>query len=285
MILTCPNCATRYFIPEDSLGPNGRTVRCTTCGTSWRETGEPPLDLTVADTPAPGDLPPAERPSAPPVHKSFRAKVEEQKRVREAARSGAVWAAIAGAFVLVIVAALVFRLDVVRAWPKSASAYAAIGMPVNLVGLNIEKVKAQPALSNGRAGLTVSGVVRNIRSQAVAAPALNVVLLDKTGKHVAAQITRLQDPDVPPGAARPFSATLLDPPSTASDVEVTFILSGKPAKLRAEHHPAREPSASVKLRPAEADAPPPSAPVAAPLNPTPAQPLPAHDPLALRSSR
>lgn len=35
MILTCPNCATRYSTKNDAISPNGRTVRCAACETTW----------------------------------------------------------------------------------------------------------------------------------------------------------------------------------------------------------------------------------------------------------
>lgn len=35
MLLTCPNCATRYDVPEESLGASGRVVRCGNCGEQW----------------------------------------------------------------------------------------------------------------------------------------------------------------------------------------------------------------------------------------------------------
>jgi predicted Zn finger-like uncharacterized protein len=87
MIITCPNCSTRYSLPQDKVKPGGQKVRCAKCGTVWfQPPDEPePLDLTAEEaiptppspawaaptpagtetTPPPSEPPPPEPPVAP----------------------------------------------------------------------------------------------------------------------------------------------------------------------------------------------------------------------------
>src|ERR1700761_8565796 len=40
MILTCPNCDTRYSVDGSKFPAAGRTVRCAKCGHSWHQTAD-----------------------------------------------------------------------------------------------------------------------------------------------------------------------------------------------------------------------------------------------------
>jgi predicted Zn finger-like uncharacterized protein len=242
MILTCPNCATRYFLHDVLVGRAGRTVKCTNCAATWRAEPAAEEPLALAEPPPPAD--PAPEPEvetlsglpADRLSQTFRARALEQRKVREAAATGAIWAGLAAALVLMIALAAVFRVSVVRLWPKTASAYAAVGLAVNPTGLIIEQVKAAPGSNAGHPAVMISGVVRNIADRSVSAPPLRVSLLAKDGHAVAHQMADTPAPDpIQPGDTRHFTVAMLDPPKAASDVEITFALDAGPA------HPAPTP--------------------------------------------
>jgi predicted Zn finger-like uncharacterized protein len=46
MIIACPACSTRYVVPDEAIGVDGRTVRCAKCRHSWFQDG-PELELAT----------------------------------------------------------------------------------------------------------------------------------------------------------------------------------------------------------------------------------------------
>ena len=64
MIIACPACATRYVVPDNAVGIDGRTVRCAKCKHSWFQEG-PELKERAAPPAAPDPAPPPP-PAEPP---------------------------------------------------------------------------------------------------------------------------------------------------------------------------------------------------------------------------
>ena len=50
MILTCPECATSYFVDDSKIPTEGRAVKCANCGARWTATPElPPLEFPTPE--------------------------------------------------------------------------------------------------------------------------------------------------------------------------------------------------------------------------------------------
>src|SRR5262245_35082791 len=47
MHIVCPHCTTSYAIKLETLGPAGRTVRCSRCKEGWRARPEDAVDATA----------------------------------------------------------------------------------------------------------------------------------------------------------------------------------------------------------------------------------------------
>ncbi len=287
MILTCPECATRYAVPQGSVGPEGRTVRCANCGASWRARSDEVLDLGSAGAPVHDASPaPAFSPETPgeALPRAYREKVEARKQATRAAAVGVIAAVGAVILLALLATAVVFRADVVRAWPGSAGAFAAMGLPVNVTGLVFEEVSAQPDLRDGRALVRVSGLIRNVTERTLVPPPVRAALLDGRGRELAITVGAPDRSSVPAGETRRFELLLADPPSTAAEVDVSFMLDDQgrpaPAPRRAGAVPTtpRLSPAPAAPRPLQTPAPPPLP------EPVEAQPLPSATPDAPSST-
>lgn len=265
MILTCPSCATSYFTPDEAIGPGGRTVRCKSCRHTWRATLDEPLELSVSSTPGepvsfghreepePESL--AETP-APELPKAFRARAEQQRRLRRAAAHGVVWAGIASGFAALLASAWLFRVEVVEMAPRAAAAYAAVGLTVNPTGLDFEAVSAKP-LPNDPGKVIVSGALRNVRDNERIAPPVRVALLDAHGAEIGHAVIRIDAAPVLPGKVQGFAAVIPDPGARGQGVGVAFVLDEDGGEAApppvAVHADTRRPPAAA---PAHADAAP-----------------------------
>lgn len=270
MILTCPECATSYFVDDSRITAAGRIVKCSNCGARWTAL---PEGAEGSPGPTPAPPPPAAAPVAavdelvvegPPAPASPAIVPRPAAPRREANGTVLIWAGSALVAALLIGAAIAFRAQVVQLLPASQAAYSGLGMPVS--SLVIEKVRAEPAFQGGRPVLAVTGQIRNLRDAAAVAAPLRVSLLDRMGKPVATKIARPIDAAVPGRAVRHFAISIVDPPASVHDLEVTFepaAPSGAPAGAKGAT--PRPVPAVAGPQPAEARPLPPGSPDALPV--------------------
>jgi predicted Zn finger-like uncharacterized protein len=246
MILTCASCATRYYADEASIPPQGRVVRCAACGNTWRVEKELILDNGAAQPATFVDEPKLTREQIERARRAAasgassptaqaRARQIQRQRLEKLRAAAIAWGGAGAALALVLTVAVVFRQGVAKVWPNAASAYAAMGLSVNITGLEFSDLDI--SRSEGEAAaLTVSGAVRNIGGHPKSPPVLRFGLLDRNADEVRTWMVSLDGPPIPPGGARQFSTVLVNPPVSAVDLEATFATASE-----ARHAPAPAP--------------------------------------------
>lgn len=261
VVITCPNCGTRYQVTPDTLGAAGRKVSCAECGKAWLATAAPPappppplapededqLDAAFAaeqsallesaadqemETEAAADEL-AEVSSRPMVSPAVRAQKKAQGRFLRRQRkveSGLPVARLRSYVRFGAVAALVgavaglglFRVEVVRVVPDLAGLYAAVGLRVNTVGLEFADVSTQLGRRDGVDVLGVSGTIYPVAQRSVPVPPVVVEIRDAS-QHVLYQWSVTPElRTLAPGEIVAFSTELASPPTGAQSVHLSF---------------------------------------------------------------
>ena len=247
MILSCPNCATQYKVNETVIGMRGRTVRCTACKTTWH--AEVPIDLRYSEGRHPEDeVEPV--PTKPEQLKAVKAKIlpakyramlSAQAKLRTVAIEGMVWGGLAALAVLALSLAYVLRVDIVRAFPRIAGAYAMVGLKTNGTNLQFGDYKATTALKGGRFVVTVEAQVKNVSDDPAPVPPVRVKLLDATQAQFASLLMPPGGLVVAPHAVRTLTFDVPDPKDEVAGLDLTFDLVAMKAMKsgKARHAPAK----------------------------------------------
>lgn len=249
MILTCPNCDTRYQTDATKFAPPGRNVRCAKCGHVWFQgPPEPEVDAEPEQEvmPAAAEVPPA--PMSPMaahdeeqvVHHGFAgdvgaASMSSVERghvvdVPQRRRRGGrifVWLLL----ILIIAAAaflaVKYRQTVATMWPKTASAYAALGMNVNVLGLDIRDVSPGAGFDGSQPVLEVKGRIVNITDHAIPVPEVRVALIDNEAREIYHWKFDAGMGSLGAGASGDFTTRLNAPPQGAKNIAVRFVRPGE----------------------------------------------------------
>ena len=123
---------------------------------------------------------------------------------------------------LACMAALGLREKAVRAVPPLARAYAAIGLPVNLRGLEIHDLKSSLLQDSSGSVLAVEGKIVNIRPRAVAVPQVRIGVECADGHEIYTWTTAVPKARLAEGETIDFRARLTAPPADARAVLVKF---------------------------------------------------------------
>ncbi len=267
MLVTCPECSTRYSLDAKALGQSGRQVRCASCGHEWfvqapaEEDGpveddgavqaaktESSAGETVQSAVAQPDTepeapetepePPADAEPAPkPPHRAWRERNEARARRRRRLIAVSAWAGVAASLVLVFTLATSYRVAVVRAMPRSASFFKLIGLPVNRWGVDLQDLKSVKTTQDGVPVLRISGKMFNPGKRRRPAPQVRISLRDETGHEIHAWTVPPKSQEIPPKSAVAFATVIKDVPPQA--VSIRYSLASKAGQqMQAEQkHP------------------------------------------------
>ncbi len=232
MILTCPNCATRYEADAAKFLPDGRKVRCAKCGHTWHQVVPAPeaiagtaADQAVLEAPALSvQAPPKVVPDGPSVAEVRSAVVDKQK-AGTGWRAGALtgWAALIVVLALLSWTAVKFRQEIVSIWPQTATFYAAVGMDVNSVGLAFQDVSYRVTSEDDQPILHIKGTIINITQRELAVPQIHAALTDEDRRDLFYWKIDPGARNLSPGKTTTFSARVPSPPSGARHVDLKFV--------------------------------------------------------------
>ena len=157
MIITCEKCTKRYLIKEQAVGPQGRKVRCVSCGHVWDQN---PIDHTDSAIEADSTPPPRNpEPIAP----------------KETERS---WGWISFVFVAAFFmsAVILGRDTITKIWPAAQPFYQAVGFNVSAYTKNVEFDHLEPVhkKEGDQTFVYIQGEIVNTSNEVVLLPPIQI---------------------------------------------------------------------------------------------------------------
>jgi predicted Zn finger-like uncharacterized protein len=284
MHIVCPHCTTSYAINPATLGPGGRTVRCSRCKETWLARSEDAIEMAAAMPAAmqrsAASAPPAANDAAAEWEALAREEEGQDAPVVDSPSISAGWPAegegsqpgsdgdwpsaarqdaedhaevpitthrqrLARLFRLpalpripfmpsiglptacaamgaLILALMIWRAEIVRLAPQTATFYKMVGLEVNLRGLAFKDIKISNEIVDGKPVLVIEGSIIGETRKPVELPRLRFSVRDAQGTEIYAWNAVLEQPVLKPGERAYFKSRLASPPPEGRNIDVRF---------------------------------------------------------------
>jgi predicted Zn finger-like uncharacterized protein len=223
MILVCPECRTRYVVPDSAIGIDGRQVRCASCKHSWFQEGPEPVIAPAAET---FDPPLPAPPEVPPVSVEYREYSAFDhgppfRPRRNPARRWTIAAMIAGLLLIGAIGAIQyfgtpgFAADIAG---RLGLPIAQADVPLRFADYSVDRRD----LDSGNELFAINGRVLNPTDRAQRVPDIIAELRDAQGRLVYSWTIAPQRRTLGPRAELEFNTAKLDVPSNARELNLSF---------------------------------------------------------------
>jgi predicted Zn finger-like uncharacterized protein len=129
---------------------------------------------------------------------------------------------VCAALAAMVLGLMIWRVDVVRLLPQTASFYKMVGLEVNLRGLAFKDVKLSTEAVDGKPVLVVEGLIVDETRKPVELPRLRFIVRDAQGTEIYAWSAMLEQPLLKPGDKAWFRSRLASPPPEGRSIDVRF---------------------------------------------------------------
>ena len=121
-----------------------------------------------------------------------------------------------------ILALMIWRADVVRLLPQTATFYKMVGLEVNLRGLAFKDIKISNETVDGKPVLVIEGTIVGETRKPVELPRLRFSVRDAQGAEIYAWNAVLEQTMLKPGEQAYFKSRLASPPPEGRNIDVRF---------------------------------------------------------------
>lgn len=218
MIITCPECKTRYMLKSDKVGLDSKKVRCAKCKHQWIVNPNPAPESLDNKPP----LPPMARLGAPSLK-------EDQKKLNEKLRKRkkVIFSFFFGFLVSALCLLVLFRNNIVDYKPELASIYELVGLKLedkanNFAGLVITDVNRKQETRADMTVLSFSGKIKNQSEIEVPVPNVRVQLFDEDGILLDEWTAQAEQKTLKPDQITTWICRFYDPPLSQISKFKTF---------------------------------------------------------------
>jgi len=230
MILTCPQCATRFQADEAEFPPAGRTVRCGKCRHHWHQPGfavapEPatvPRPAILSQGEIAGAIPSAAAlPRAPagfaPERTQLRTMEARQPKPFRLAHIAlaAGWVALITTLLLVALLVNHYREDIAMIWSHSGFLQPSASHQIEMQGIELRNVGYRREIDDGQSMLVITGTIANSADHDMPVPkTIRVSLSDENNNELFQAAIPANMATLGAGQSVTFHTRIHDLPST-----------------------------------------------------------------------